>query len=81
MVSLSVNYAAFSGKVVSSSIIVVRKLFARTISNVRLALATADKITTDRLSKNTQHNLYATLYRVPKVRTFVLIRFLFYNII
>lgn len=39
------NHAALSCKVVSSSVIVVRELFARTISsggNSRLALATAD---------------------------------------
>ena len=41
----------------------------------------ADNITTDRLSKNARHNIYATLYRVLNARTLVLLHFLFYNII
>jgi hypothetical protein len=51
------------------------------VTALNLRYHSARKVTADRLSKNARHNIYATLYRVPKVRTLVLLHFLFYNII
>ena len=51
------------------------------VTALNLRYHSAKKITADRLSKNARHNIYATLYRVPKARTLVLLHFLFYNII
>ena len=47
------------------------------VTALNLRYHSADKITTDRLSKNARHNIYATLYRVANARTLVLLCFLF----